>query len=418
MFSNEKIENTYNIKGNLGSGSYGSVYIIEKKDNNETYALKRINTSQIMNTNDYRRQMHEMNILFFNKCPYLLHGLDVSYIREKSRLDIVTELYDGRNLNNFISKYRAVQKPIPNDIIWNIFIQICLGIQYMHQNGIIHRDLKPANILLNNKDKPSKIVICDFGASICLEKDIEYCYTKIGTPYFMSPEQNKSDHYDKKTDIWSLGCILYELITLEKPFEANNIEMLNQKINKGYYKPISLKGNISNSHIWSFILKKLLEPNSELRSSIDNILDLPEIREKILYFNLIQNTNEKLIIPQRLNSKMVQSSYGLYHYIVNLKNEYASIIIKPKSSQSLVEIPKDIINKNYIKLPPIPKLNFVGRNSYEGNYRNRLQNIVRRNRYILGFYDPATNKELGFDNVGLKSLKDLVADLPDYNSPK
>jgi len=147
----------------------------------------------------------------------------------------------------------------------------------LHINSVIHRDLKPANILLNDKDNPTKIVICDFGASICLLDNINaYCCTKIGTPYFMSPEQNNSNCYDKKTDIWSLGCILYELITLEKPFEANNINMLNQKNN------------------------------------------------------------------QR----------------------------------------------------------------------------VKQNRYLLGFYDQNTNSEMAFDNIGLKSWKDSVAQLPDYNSPK
>ena len=412
MFSNEKIESTYNIKGNLGSGSYGTVYIVEKKDCNQSYAMKRINTSNLMHTNDYRRQMHEMNILFFNKCPYLLHGLDVSYIREKSRLDIITELYHGGNLNNLISKYRTIQKQIPNDTIWNIFIQICLGIHYLHSNDVIHRDLKPANILINSRDNPTKIVICDFGASICLDNENAYCYTKIGTPYFMSPEQNNSNHYDKKTDIWSLGCILYELITLEKPFDANNINMLNQKINKGYYKP--LKSNCLDTHIWSFILKKMLEPDVNLRSSIDAILDLPEVREKIIMYKLIQTSSVKLDIPERLNSKTVHSSYGLYHYIVNLKNDLSSIITKPKTSYSINEISLEKINKNNIKLPPIPRRNVLHNNPMVP----RIYNIIRRNRYILGFYDPNTNKELGFDTVGLKSWRDSVADLPDYNSPK
>jgi serine/threonine protein kinase len=418
MFSNERIENTYTIKGNLGSGSYGSVFIVEKKDSNESYAMKRINTSQLLHVNDYRRQMHEMNILFFNQCHYLLHGSDVSYIREKSRLDIVTELYHGGNLNNFILKHRAVQKRISNEVIWNIFIQICLGIQYLHGNGVIHRDLKPANILLNNKDMPTKIALCDFGASICLENENAYCYTKIGTPYFMSPEQNNSDHYDKKTDIWSLGCILYELITLEKPFEANNINMLNQKINKGYYKPLLLKSNYSDTHIWSYILKKMLEPDVNIRSSIDAILDLPEIREKIVNHKLIQTNGIKLDIPERLNSKIVHSSYGLYNYIVNLKNDFSSIILKPKSSYSVKEIIVEKINKNNIKLPPIEYKNLLDNRLPNKPNIPRIYNIIRRNRYILGFYDPKTNKELAFDNVGLKSWKESVADLPDYNSPK
>jgi len=420
MFSNEKTENTYNIKGNLGSGSYGSVYIIEKKDTNQTYALKRINTSQLRHTNDYRRQMHEMNILFFNKCPYLLHALDVSYIKEKYRLDIVTELYEGRNLNNLICKYRAIGKSIPNNVIWTIFIQICLGIQYLHTNSVIHRDLKPANILLNDKDNPTKIVICDFGASICLDNINAYCCTKIGTPYFMSPEQNNANCYDKKTDIWSLGCILYELITLEKPFEANNINMLNQKITKGYYKPINIKSNSSDNQIWAFILKRMLELDSKARISIHTILDIPDIKDKINIYNLIHNNKNSLDIPERLNAKSVQSSYGLYHYIINLKDDYSVMIAQPNNENPVINkhIPLDNFNKNIIKLPSIAKKYTVPDKISNKPMAERLRNIIKQNRYLLGFYDQNTNSEMAFDNIGLKSWKDSVAQLPDYNSPK
>jgi len=417
MFSNEKTENTYNIKGNLGVGSYGSVYIVEKKDTTQKYALKRINTSQLRNADEYRRQMHEMNILFFNRCPYLLHALDVSYIREKYRLDIITELYDGRNLNNLISKYRAIEKSIPNSLIWTIFIQICIGIQYLHTNGVIHRDLKPANILLNDKDNPTKIVICDFGASICLPNENDYCSTKIGTPYFMSPEQYNSNCYDKKTDIWSLGCILYELITLVKPFEANNINMLNQKITKGYYKPIELQSNNLDNNIWSFILKKMLTLDAKSRISINTILDLPDIKDKLNMYNLILNNKNSLDIPERLNAKTVQSSYGLYHYIINLKDDYAALMIKPDSSPVNKNDKKENYiqlynpNKNIIKLPSI-----VHKNNKP--MTDRLRDIIKKNRYLLGFYDPNNNREMAFDNVGLKSWKESVAELPDYNSPR
>jgi serine/threonine protein kinase len=417
MFSNEKTENTYNIKGNLGAGSYGSVYIIEKKDTTQKYALKRINTSQLRNADEYRRQIHEMNILFFNKCPYLLHGLDVSFIREKYRLDIITELYDGRNLNNLISKYRSIEKSIPNSLIWTIFIQICIGIQYLHTNGVIHRDLKPANILLNDKDNPTKIVICDFGASICLPNENDYCSTKIGTPYFMSPEQNNSNCYDKKTDIWSLGCILYELITLVKPFEANNINMLNQKITKGYYKPIELQSTNLDNHIWSFILKKMLTLDAKSRISINTILDLPDIKDKLNMYNLILNNKNSLDIPERLNAKTVQSSYGLYHYIINLKDDYSALMIKSESSSLNKNDKKENYiqlynpNKNIIKLPSI-----VHKNNKP--MTERLRDIIKKNRYLLGFYDQSSNREMAFDSVGLKSWKESVAELPDYNSPR
>ena len=162
----------------------------------------------------------------------------------------------------------------------------------------------------------------------------------------------------------------------------------------------------------------MLELYVNTRSSIDSILELPEVREKIISYKLIHNNDNKLDIPERLQTKSVHSSYGLYHYIVNLKNDFSSMITKPPSSYSIKDVVIEKINKNNIKLPPIPQKNLLDNRLHNNPMVPRLYNIIRRNRYILGFYDPNTNKELGFDNVGLKSWRDSVADLPDYNSPK
>ena len=161
----------------------------------------------------------------------------------------------------------------------------------------------------------------------------------------------------------------------------------------------------------------MLTLDAKSRISINTILDLPDIKDKLNMYNLILNNKNSLDIPERLNAKTVQSSYGLYHYIINLKEDYAALMIKPESSPVNKNDKKENYiqlynpNKNIIKLPSI-----VHKNNKP--MTDRLRDIIKKNRYLLGFYDPSSNREMAFDNVGLKSWKESVAELPDYNSPR
>lgn len=315
-----RFDTTYIIKKLLGSGSSGGVYTaLSIKDHTE-YAIKKIDMRHFKRRDEYRRQVHEINILFFNRNPFLLHAIDLEYRKDDCRLDITTELFNGGNLDEFIRKYRINGKKIPDCLIWKIFLQCCLGIKYLHLNNIIHRDIKPQNILLDNREFPNHVVISDFGASICLHEQNEFCITKIGTPYFMSPEINHSSKYNKKTDIWSLGCILYEMITLEKPFTAANVVLLNNKINKGIFKPIGCIDN-HNYIIWNSIITSLLEKNPDERPSITSIIELPTIRKKIIEMNITIEKHQAFEIPKVLVNRIIPNSASFCVYTLDLYNE-------------------------------------------------------------------------------------------------
>ena len=231
---------------------------------------------------DYRRQLHELNILFFNNSPYLLKGLDIN-INNSQYLEIVTPYYDGGTLENFILNHKSCNKQINSTIIKNLLINLCMGIKYLHDNDIIHRDLKPANILIDNKIDPKKAIIIDFGVSTILNNNkTDFAKTKIGTPYFMSPEQVEiNKKYNSKCDVWALGCILYELVTLDKPFKAANIQSLNIKIIKSDYKPIVNTFNDLDIELFKKIIQMCLIKCEDRRASIDDILEISEIKKKI-----------------------------------------------------------------------------------------------------------------------------------------
>ena len=315
-----RLDSTYIIDKLLGSGSYGSVYSVISLKNNNSYAIKKIIMRYFKYSDEYRRQIHELNILFFNRNPFLLHGIDLEYKKEDSSLNIITELFVGGNLDNFIRKHRINGKKIPEFFIWKIFLHCCLGLKYLHLNNIIHRDIKPQNILLDHSDIPNRAVICDFGASICLNQQDEFCSTKIGTPYFMSPEANNQTKYNKKTDIWALGCILYEMIVLEKPFTAPNIAVLNYKINRGYYKPIN-SADSPNYEIWNEIIMRMLEKNPNERSTITSIIETPIIRKKIIEHRITYENHQQLDIPQSLMNRIIPNNASFHKYTLDLYDE-------------------------------------------------------------------------------------------------
>jgi NIMA (never in mitosis gene a)-related kinase len=103
----------------------------------------------------------------------------------------------------------------------NLFIQMVIGIQYLHQykvrqvkSQVVHRDIKPHNIFIN---EDGVVKLADFGISKALDRTTEKALTLVGTPYYLSPEACKNEGYDNKSDVWALGCVLYELATLKVP---------------------------------------------------------------------------------------------------------------------------------------------------------------------------------------------------------
>ena len=140
--------------------------------------------------------------------------------------------------------------------IWKIFIMVVKGLKTLHELDIMHRDLKSANVFLT-KDGSGKLG--DMNVSKVAEKGLNY--TQTGTPYYASPEVWRDEAYDIKSDIWSLGCVLYEMITLKPPFRAENMQGLYKKVLRGHYPKISTQ---YSTDIQS-IVKMLLQVNPKKR---------------------------------------------------------------------------------------------------------------------------------------------------------
>lgn len=170
--------------------------------------------------------------------------------------------------------------------MWDFFIQTCLGVQYLHTRRILHRDLKTINLFLS---KAGRLKIGDLGVA----KEVKETHTEtiVGTPYYLSPELCEEKPYNNKSDIWSLGCILYELCTLKHPFDAKTQGGLFLKIIKGSYQPIS---SIYSKSL-SDIIHKCLQKNCKDRPSIQQILENDELIEQAIQLGYEIPTEEEIL---------------------------------------------------------------------------------------------------------------------------
>ena len=181
--------------------------------------------------------------------------------------------------------------------IWRVFIQMVKGLKILHDLKILHRDLKSANILLFN-DGTAKIGDCNVSKIFYGERGMGY--TQTGTPYYASPEVWSEAPYDQKSDIWSLGIITYEMLTLHPPFKAANMEALYKKIIRGQYNKISSR----YSRDIGDVVRQLLMVDPKDRPTCDEILKCDMVMERIDFFKDREGFVEEENNPSEENKLM------------------------------------------------------------------------------------------------------------------
>ena len=216
----------YNIIKLIGKGGFGEVYLIKKDKKN--FALKKL---------VYKLSENEKEK--YNNILKILYKIDNEYIikyyysfEENDSFNIVMEYGGDTNLKQFIHAHKAKANLIGEKLIENIIIQICLGLKEIHDNNIIHRDLTPDNIFI---DENNKIKIGDFGISKILTASNKYANSTVGKYKYFAPELVKGEKHNNKIDIYSLGCIIYELFTLSEYYVDTKIDGKEGKINLEIY---------------------------------------------------------------------------------------------------------------------------------------------------------------------------------------
>ena len=171
--------------------------------------------------------------------PNIVHFQEV-YVTKNNKLKIVMEYAECGDLSKTVHQRKTTKNYIPEAQVLDWFTQICLAIKHVHDRKILHRDIKGQNIFIA---KNNSVKLGDFGIARVLNKTMEKARTVVGTPYYLSPEIIENKPYSFKSDIWSMGAVLYELCALQPPFNASSLQMLALKIVKGSYP--ALQGNYS-----------------------------------------------------------------------------------------------------------------------------------------------------------------------------
>ena len=264
----------FEILKKLGDGAYSIVYKVRRKADGNIYALKKV---KLQNLSDKERQnaLNEVRILASIKSGFVISYKEAFIEDSDSSLCLVMEYADNGDLYQKITQFKKMNCLIDEIDVWRIFIQMTRGLKALHDLKILHRDLKSANIFLESNGTAK---IGDLNVSKVAKKGLGY--TQTGTPYYASPEVWKDQPYDSKSDIWSLGCVTYEMITLHPPFRAQNMEGLYNKVIKGQYSKIHEK----YSNDLSELIKLLLKVKASDRPSCSQILKHPIVKKRIDFF--------------------------------------------------------------------------------------------------------------------------------------
>eukprot|EP00668_Euglena_longa_P003279 GGOE01003837.1.p1 GENE.GGOE01003837.1~~GGOE01003837.1.p1 ORF type:complete len:549 (+),score=94.59 GGOE01003837.1:92-1648(+) len=263
----------YEALETIGSGSYGRVVRVRRKSDGRLLVWKEVNYGR-MSDKEKQLIVSEVNLLREFRHPNIVRYHDRIIARETRRLYIVMEYCQGGDLAQVIKARKRAARPLEESQIWQILLQLCLALRECHcrkQGKVLHRDIKPANVLLSGGGD-LHVKLGDFGLARILSENSRFAYTNVGTPYYMAPEQVDELPYDEKCDIWSLGCVIYELCMLHPPFEASNQLSLATKIKEASPEPCH-----SYSPELCAIIERLLVKDRTSRPSIEELLELPAI---------------------------------------------------------------------------------------------------------------------------------------------
>ena len=371
----------YKLLKLLGEGSFGKAYLCENLSDNSHCVIKQIPLDGL-DEQEKKETYNEVLILKKVNHSNIIKFIDV-FKKSKpiNTLNIVTEYADDGDLNQKIEKLRQKKSPLTEKEIINYLIQICLALNHIHKKKIIHRDIKSGNIFLT---KGGLVKLGDFGISKGFKNTWEKAKSKVGTPYYLSPEIINSKPYDSKSDIWALGVLLYEMMTFKMPFNANSLPALSLKILRGIYQcPSSYYSkDLIN------LVKQCLTIEPKRRPSAEMILKMNFIKQRICGYLDEINFNENL-------SMTVIRKY---------KEKKEKKIIKLNNKKEISNK-----NKNNNEINKKIKINFNNNKNFDNDKGKLINFFKKKNNAENNNMDNNKNNEkigLKFKIVDNKDVKD------------
>jgi len=376
------------------SSQYQFIKIIKKTESTITYLanknyisfkniIRQIDLSKI--TDKERAELeNEININSLFNSRFILK-IEDSYQNSK-QLNIISEYFEGITLKDFLlHEHKKDRRFLKEEIIWKIFIQLSLAIYRIHIKNVIHRNIKTSTVFLDTK---YNLKLTYFKDAYLLKSENDLCKEEIEPKNYMAPEIFKKEGYNTKSDIWSLGVILYEMCTFNKPFDDENQDNLYQKIINAKYASI---GNKYSKELISLI-DEMLRIKPEERISIKDII------HKYVFISRSKETNlfdyvDKVINPQK--SRILSSK-------TDKRYKRPQSAVKDKKIKKSVNAVRNSISKTNDK------------NKEQNNKINKEDNKINNDIEILTqkFFDVKKNV---VDLIGKEKSNNLFEELSNNN---
>ena len=261
--------NDFEIIKTIGSGSFGNVYLVKNKNNNHYYAMKSLEKSLIKQKNQEEHTITERILMSKLNNPFMVK---LYYcFQDKKYLYFIMELVQGGELLFHLKK----QIRFDDERTRFYISELILALEYLHNNNIIYRDIKPENILL---DKTGHIKLIDFGLSKIYKNNNEKMFTLCGTPFYLAPEVIEKKGYNNSADWWSLGCLMYEMLSGNPPFKIEGANVYSIKFNE----PLKMDNCFSEEA--KDLINKLLnvDPNKRLgygKNGVEELKNHPYFKD-------------------------------------------------------------------------------------------------------------------------------------------
>jgi NIMA (never in mitosis gene a)-related kinase len=340
----------------IGQGSFAQTYLVKEVHSRKQYAMKSIKLDGLKEK-EYNNSLEEAFIIKRLDHPNIIKLYEAFLCQNpRKTLNLIIEYANGGDLLEKIKIMKEKNRYLKEDLILDYFTQICLALYHIHKKKIIHRDIKANNVFLT---KNGIIKLGDFGISKQLSNTWNFAETVVGTPYHLAPEIIQNQPYDTKADIWALGVLLYQLITLEYPFQGSNIPILFFNVLAGKYKqiPLSFSNELRN------LVRNIFEIDPRKRPSIRDILQYSILKKRMSVFLTEVNYNKDF------------SSSFINNIIIKKKNKNNNNdnLHKPFSSN---DVKKNVINNNnnndFYEHNPLKNF-IIQRNSPD--LENKLENL-------------------------------------------